>query len=56
MIEISSPPAFEHKIGIFTLDVTHTPEVSKIARVGRSVEGLAVPLGEGLKILRIEPK
>lgn len=56
MVEISSPPAYEHKMGIFTIDVTHTREVSKTARVGHTVEGLAVPLGEGFKILRIDPK
>ena len=56
IVEISSPASETRKAGVFNLDVVHTPEVSRAAQVGRTVRGLAIPLGENYKILRIEPK
>lgn len=55
IVEMSSP-GLEHKAGLFSYHVIHTPEVSRIAQVGRTVEGLAVPVGDNYKIIRIEAK
>jgi hypothetical protein len=56
IVEISSPASIQNKAASFSLDVVHTPEVSKVVQVGRTVRGFAVPLGDNFKILRIEPK